>query len=131
MSMIEAQVESVVDELDPADIPDPVGWRILVEPVRVKEQTAGGIILSEQTKKNEAYLRYIGRVIAMGPLCYQHPKFEGSEPWCKVGDWVVFAYHTGQPIMVQTPNATVELKLVNDDEIRAVLRNPMSVLTYV
>lgn len=131
MSSTTREIESIADELDAEDIPDPVGWRILIEPLRVKEQTAGGIVLPEQVKKNEAYLRYIGRVVKMGPLCYKHAKFEGAEPWCKPGDWVVFAYHSGQPVMVKTEKAEVELKLVNDDEIRAVIKNPKAILTYV
>lgn len=131
-AVIEQVSDMMVDYANPEDVPvQPVGWRILIEPMKVKTRTAGGIELPDQAKKAEEYLRFIGRVVRMGPLCYQHPKFLGVEPACKVGDWVAYSYHAGQSIMVTLPTGKVEFKLVNDDEIRAVITDPQSIMTYV
>ena len=43
-----------------------------------------------------------------------------KQPWCKVGDWVVFGRYAGARISVQK----VKMVLLNDDEILATLENP-------
>ena len=61
-------------------------------------------------------LNSVGQVIAMGPECYSDRK----QPWCKVGDWVLFGRYAGARISVQN----VKMVIVNDDEIIASLENP-------
>lgn len=117
---------------DPAHRPTPVGWRILVEPIPIKEQTKGGILLPDQVKEANQHLNYVGYVVDMGPLCYRHAKFEGGEPWCQVGDLVAFGQYDGQTQMVRAKggDAFVKMRMVNDDAILGKLQSVESVLIY-
>ena len=128
-------VQHVVEaaQVAPGDLPTPTGWRILIEPLRVEERTAGGIMLPEQSKKAKEHLNYIGRVVAMGPLCYRDPKFGDGGPWCQVGDWVAYGQYAGQQVLVRTDDraGAVAMRLCNDDEILCRLASPESVLVYV
>lgn len=124
-------------DLDPADIPVPVGHRILIAPLKAKEQV-GKILLPEAAKEAERLLMYTGRVIGMGPRCYQHAKkFENPEtgecePWCELGDIVVHGQYTGQQVVViDRQGNKVNLRIVNDDEIRMKVPAPERILTYV
>ena len=87
--------------------------------------------MPESVKEATEYLRYVGRVIALGSLCYKHAKFEGGEPWCKVGDWVAYGQYAGQIIKIRDENGQMtDLKLLNDDEVMCTLPNPEAVLIY-
>ena len=72
-------------------LPQPTGWRMLVLPFRMKEKTEGGLLLGSETIDRQQVASQCGNVIAMGPDCYNDPKRFSDGPWCKVGDWVVFA----------------------------------------
>ena len=100
----------------PKDVPQPVGYRILVRPRGVIEKTKGGIYLTDSNKETQSYLNSVGQVIAMGPECYSDRK----TPWCKVGDHVVFGRYAGAKVSVQN----VKMVIINDDEILATLDNP-------
>lgn len=118
------------------DYPIPAGWRILIEPIKIEATTASGIALPQESVQAKEHLRYIGKVVSMGDLCYQHAKFMGADKaalkWCKVGDFVAYGAYAGQEIQVRnrTRDGLVTLKLINDDEILAVVPNPMSVHIY-
>lgn len=117
-------------------LPVPTGWRILIEPLKVQEATAGGILLPDQAKSAEEHLRYVGKVIAMGHLCYQSEKFKHHPqaqpvPWCKVGDYVAYGQYSGQQVSVRAADGLEKYKLVNDDEILAVIPDPKAILAYV
>ncbi len=129
--MTETALEVLEAKIRPEDLPEAVGWRVLIEPIEVEEKTKGGLFLPEEAKKAKEYLRYIGRVVTMGPLCYKHAKFEGGEPWCQVGDWVAYGQYAGQEVVVRTEDGSrVKLKIVNDDEILSKIPNPEAVLIY-
>lgn len=121
------------DRVSAQDMPVPTGWRILIEPIKVEERTRGGIVLPEQAQKAKEHLNYIGKVVAMGPLCYRDPKFGDGGPWCKVGDWVAYGQYAGQTVLVRNRagDGFVPMRLCNDDEILATLASPESVLVYV
>lgn len=97
--------------------PIPVGWRILVDPVSVKTISEGGILLSSETQMAERYQNYIGRVVALGPLCYKHAKFGDGGPWCKVGDWIAYGQHAGQTVNVRNTQVLDAIGRL-DEEIR-------------
>lgn len=108
--------------------PIPILWRILVAPLEAPTVSAGGIVLeATQTREAFEYLNFIGEVLAMGPLCYKHPKFLGGEPPVKVGDWIAFGRYAGQD---QRVNGN-KYRLINDDEVLNIVPNPKSVFIYV
>jgi co-chaperonin GroES (HSP10) len=121
-----------IGEVSPQDYPIPAGWRVLIEPIKIEETTQGGIVLPEAAKEAKEHLRHIGRVVDMGELCYKHGKFQGCEPWCKVGDYVAYGAYSGQEMKVRNSKGTdyVALRLINDDEVLAVIPSPTSVMIY-
>ena len=45
-------------------------------------------------------------------------------PWCKVGDWVIFARYAGSRIEIEGG----EVRLLNDDEVLATVQDPTDIL---
>jgi len=76
-------------------LPIPTGWRILVMPFKVKEETKGGIIIAQETLDRARVATQVGYVLKMGDLCYQDKDKYPTGPWCKEKDWVVFARYAG------------------------------------
>ena len=105
-------------------LPKPTGWRILVLPFKMSEKTKGGVILNESTLEKQQVGSQVGNVLAMGPEAYKGKRFENSGPWCKKGDWVVFARYAGSRIQIEGG----EVRLLNDDEVLATVEDPTDVL---
>jgi co-chaperonin GroES (HSP10) len=99
--------ESHAKRLDPdsikdmvSQLPEPVGYRLLVLPFTPKEKTKGGILFSQE-------------------------KF--NKPWCKIGDWVMFARYAGARLPIEGG----EVRILNDDEVLGTIGDPESVLHYI
>ena len=78
-------------------LPKPTGWRMLVLPFKMPEKTRGGLYLGQDTLERQQVASTCGLVLAMGPHCYDKEKFPEG-PWCKKGDWVIFARYAGSRI---------------------------------
>ena len=64
-------------------------------------------------------------VVKVGPLAYKDKeKFGDSEPWCKEGDWVIFGRYAGSRFKIEGG----EVRLLNDDEILAKIKNPEDII---
>ena len=100
-------------------LPKPTGWRLLVLPFKMKEKTKGGIIMSDVTIERQQVASQCGLVVALGDQCYDKERYPEG-PWCKIGDWVVFARYAGSRIQIDGG----EVRLLNDDEILATIENP-------
>ena len=107
-----------------AKLPQPTGWRMLVLPFRMKEKTDGGIIMGTETIDRQQVASQCGNVLAMGPDCYKDKNRFENGPWCKVGDWVVFARYAGSRIEIEGG----EVRLLNDDEVLATVQDPTDIL---
>jgi len=126
------------DNIPKEKLPKPAGWRILIAPVKIKDISSGGIVLVDESKKVEEYFRDIGKVVAMGEGCYEHPKFQGGipieektpKPWCEVGDVVSYNSYTGKDITITDGNEKCKLKFINDDEVVAVIQD-LSVFDFL
>jgi chaperonin GroES len=105
-------------------LPMPTGWRMLVLPFRMKEKTDGGIIMGTETIDRQQVASQCGNVIAMGDACYVDKERYPNGPWCKVGDWVVFARYAGSRIEIEGG----EVRLLNEDEILATVQDPTDIL---
>ena len=105
-------------------LPQPTGWRILVLPFRIKEKTKGGVLLGQETIERQQVASQCGSVLAMGPHCYNDKERYPDGPWCKVNDWVVFARYAGSRIEIEGG----EVRLLNEDEILATVKNPEDIL---
>ena len=100
-------------------LPKPTGWRLLVLPFKMKEKTKGRIIMSDVTIERQQVASQCGLVVALGDQCYDKERYPEG-PWCKKGDWVVFARYAGSRIQIDGG----EVRLLNDDEILATIENP-------
>ena len=105
-------------------LPKPTGWRMLVLPFRMSEKTKGGILLGGETIDRQQVASQCGNVLAMGDACYVDKERYPNGPWCKVGDWVVFARYAGSRIEIEGG----EVRLLNDDEILATVQDPTDIL---
>ena len=105
-------------------LPKPTGWRIIVLPFRMDEKTKGGILVGQDTLDKQQVASQCGNVLAMGPQCYKDRERYPDGPWCKVGDWVIFARYAGSRIQIEGG----EIRLLNEDEILATVKNPEDIL---
>jgi chaperonin GroES len=107
-----------------AKLPKPTGWRLLVLPFKMNEKTKGGIIMNESTLEKQQVGSQCGNVLAMGDACYTDKERYPNGPWCKVGDWVIFARYAGSRIQIEGG----EIRLLNEDEILATVKDPEDIL---
>jgi co-chaperonin GroES (HSP10) len=111
--------QSVIDT-----IPRPTGWRIAILPYRGVEKTKGGIVLSEETQRKTQVATVCGYVLKMGDLAYADEGKFLTGRWCKEGDWVIFGRYAGARIPIDGG----EIRLINDDEVLGVVRDPEDIL---
>ena len=104
-------------------LPNPTGWRLLVMPFKVKEETKGGIIIAQETLDRARVATQVGYVLKMGDLCYKDEKF-ATGPWCKEKDWVMFARYAGSRMEIDGG----EIRMLNDDEVLGTIDNPEDIL---
>ena len=105
-------------------LPKPTGWRLVVLPFKMPEKTKGGLLLGQETLERQQVGSQCGNVLAMGPDCYNDKDRFSQGPWCKVGDWVVFARYAGSRIEIEGG----EVRLLNDDEVLATVQDPTDIL---
>jgi chaperonin GroES len=105
-------------------LPQPTGWRLLILPFKMNDKTKGGIYLGESTLEKQQVASQCGNVLAVGPDAYGDKERFPDGPWCKVGDWVMFARYAGSRIKIEGG----EVRLLNDDEVLATIKNPEDIL---
>ena len=118
-----AQASVTEDEFE-AQLPIPVGYRLLVAMPQVEEAFEGTELLKSVTTKNhEQIMSIMGVVIDMGMQAYSDEDRFPTGPWCKQGDYVMFRANSGTRFKVEG----VEYRLMNDDSIEAVVSDPRGV----
>ena len=98
-------------------LPYPTGWRLLVMPFKVKEETKGGIIIAQETLDRARVATQVGYVLKMGDLCYKDEDKFPTGPWCKEKDWVIFARYAGSRMEIDGG----EIRMLNDDEVLGII----------
>ncbi len=68
-----------------------------------------------------------GYVLKMGPLAYYDKEKFPTGPWCKEGQWVVFARYAGSRLPIEGG----EVRILNDDEVLGTIDNPESILHHI
>ena len=115
-------VEKQKKELD--KVPNPTGYRITLFPLKLKEKTKSGLILTDETIAESQVTTNICKILKMGDLCFKDDTKFPSGPWCKEGDWVLITRYSGSRIRIDGG----ELRIINDDEILAVVDDPRDIL---
>ena len=115
---------TVTEEEFEAQIPVPVGYRVLIAMPHVEETFDGTDLLKSVTTKNhEQVMSIIGLVLDMGEQAYSDADRFPTGPWCKQGDYVMFRANTGTRFSIDGK----EYRLMNDDSIEAVVADPRGV----
>ena len=117
-----AQAEKKKNEVE--KIPQPSGWRMILFPLKLQGKTKGGVLLTDDTVTESQVTTNICKVLKMGPECYKDKEKFPSGPWCKEGDWVLITRYAGSRIRIDGG----ELRIINDDEILAVVDDPRDIL---
>lgn len=117
-------VEPITEEEIEAQLPKPVGYRLLVALPQVEEKFDGtNIIKAAKTLQTDHILSTIGLVVDMGDQAYSDGDRFPTGPWCKQGDYVMFRANTGTRFKI----GGVEYRLMNDDSIEAVVADPRGI----
>ena len=107
-----------------AQLPKPVGYRLLIALPQVEETFEGSeLVKTSQIKQQEQVLSIIGAVIDMGDQCYADEERFPTGPWCKPGDFVMFRANSGTRFKI----GGTEYRLMNDDSIEAVVADPRGI----
>jgi co-chaperonin GroES (HSP10) len=115
---------TVTEEEFEAQLPTPVGYRILIAMPHVEETFDGSELLKSVTTKNhEQVMSIIGLVLDMGDQAYSDADRFPDGPWCKQGDYVMFRANTGTRFSIDGN----EYRLMNDDSIEAVVPDPRGI----
>ena len=106
-------------------LPKPTGYRILILSFTMSSITKGGIHLASQTVDKERLATVVGYVVSLGPDAYGDLGKFPDGAWCKEGDWVIFGRYAGARFQIDGG----DMRLLNDDEILAVIDNPEDILS--
>ena len=106
-------------------VPQATGWRIVILPYRGREKTKGGIVLTGKAVEEQQLTTNVGLILNMGPDAYGDKDKFPNGPWCAKGDWIVFAKYAGSRVKIEGG----EIRILNDDEVLAKLKDPEDVLT--
>ncbi len=117
-------IQDASDEDIEAQLPKPVGYKILVALPEVEKTYQNTNVLKTDTEIHHDYvLSIIGLVVDVGEQAYQDKERFGAEPWCKTGDYVMFRANSGTRFKV----GGIEYRLMNDDSVEAVVNDPRGV----
>ncbi len=91
----------------------PLGDRVLVEPLEAEEKTSGGILIPDTAKEKQQK----GKVVAVGKgRVSEEGKLTPLE--VKVNDQVLFGRYTGSEVKV----GATDYLIIKEDDILAILR---------
>jgi co-chaperonin GroES (HSP10) len=111
------------DEDKAKQLPEPVGYHILVAIPEVENKYDSGLIKADSTMHTEEVLSTVFFVVKMGPDCYKDDKRFPTGPWCKVGDFILARPNSGTRLKIHGR----EFRLINDDSIEAVVQDPRGI----
>jgi len=120
----EHEAEQAPTKTNLEKLPNPTGWRLLVMPFAVKEETKGGIIIAQETLDRARAAVQVGYVLKMGPLCYEDKDKYPTGAWCNERDWVIFARYAGSRMDIDGG----EIRMLNDDEVLGTIEDPTDLI---
>lgn len=118
--------EEVMNHLD--EIPQVRGYRVMLIPVVFPETTAGGIVLPDEVRNRQLNHAQVFRVVGMGSQAYADPGRFPDGPFCAIGDYVLIGRYAGTKV---TTTYCEDLRIVNDDEVMAILPDHEKAMSMV
>jgi co-chaperonin GroES (HSP10) len=104
-------------------LPEPVGYHILVALPEAEEKYDSGLIKADETRRFEEVLATVFFVVKVGPDAYKDTAKFPTGPWCKEGDFVLARPNSGTRLKIHGR----EFRLLNDDTIEAVVDDPRGI----
>jgi len=128
------KIEESKNSIDPSTfknstlerLPQPTGWRILVIPYYMKQQTKGGVFIPDDIRDKESFATVAAYVVKLGPDAYKDSDKFPSGAYCDEKNWVLMGRYAGNRFKVEG----LEVRLINDDNIIATILDPSDV-SYV
>ena len=105
-------------------VPKPTGYRLVLFPLKLESKTAGGVHLLDSVVEQASIATNICKVIAVGPDAYLDKDKFPKGAWCKKDDWIIIAKYAGARLSIDGG----ELRIINDDEVLAVVDDPRDIL---
>jgi co-chaperonin GroES (HSP10) len=120
-----AKSQSVLtDEQIDAQLPKPVGYRVLVAlPQQADTYDGSNILKTDTAKRHDHIMSIMGLVMDMGDQAYSDKERFPTGAWCEPGNYVMFRANTGTRFTVNG----LEYRLMNDDSIEAVVADPAGI----
>jgi co-chaperonin GroES (HSP10) len=123
-TMTEAAVKINEETEFEAQLPKPVGYRLLIALPQVADTYEGTSILKTDSERGRDHIMsIIGLVVDMGNDAYGDEARFPDGPWCKQGDYVMFRMNSGTRFTI----GGTEYRLMNDDSIEAVVADPRGI----
>jgi co-chaperonin GroES (HSP10) len=105
-------------------VPVPTGWKILCAVPPSKDTFDGSaIVKADMVRQAEEQTTCVLFVVDVGPDAYGDKAKFPSGPWCKKGDFVMVRTYSGTRFKLFGR----EFRLLNDDQIDAVVEDPRGV----
>jgi len=105
-------------------LPKPTGWKILCGVPDVSDKFDGSsIVKAESLMKAEEHGTTVLFVLDVGPEAYADKEKYPSGAWCKPGDFVLVRTYSGTRFKIYGK----EFRLLNDDQIDAVVDDPRGI----
>jgi co-chaperonin GroES (HSP10) len=101
-------------------LPKPKGFKILCAIPEIETSYNGGLAKADSTIRVEEQTTVILFVVAMGDMCYADKTKFPTEPWCKVGDFILTRPYAGTRVIIHEK----EFRIINDDTVEAVVDDP-------
>lgn len=120
---IDVEKTKVTSDKLAAQLPDPVGYKILVVKPEIEERSEGGILKPQEFLKKEEAGAVVGFVLKVGPMAYLDKEKFPTGPWCKEGDFVLIGAYRGSRFSVNGK----EFIMVNDDMIEGTVSDPRGI----
>lgn len=104
------------------------GYHVLVKPEKIEDvdptlkklKDLGFVRADHEDARREQAGIDKGTVTQVGPTAYSEEIAAGRQPWCKVGETVVFAKYAGKA--VNDPEDGTQYLALKDDDIICVVR---------
>lgn len=107
----------------------------LVQVRRAKKRTKGGILIADETRRSEAANTIVGKVVALGPLCFKDAKT--LTPWPEgpsfaVGDFLQIPRYGGSRFSVKYQDEEIDFVLFDHLQQLALLTvSPLEITSYL
>lgn len=122
--------QEAMDEADIANeqaakqLPDPKGWKILCALIEAKDEFENSLIKkAKETMKIEEQTSPVLFVLKIGDLAYKDEAKFPTGAWCKEGDFIITRAYSGTRVMIYGK----EFRIINDDQVEAVVEDPRGI----